>query len=170
MGAVAVAVAQLRVGEPVAVDEGPPVVAEVAGVDSKHREPLRAVPAIEGLEQRRLVAARQAPRGPEVDQHPASAVVGDARGPVAVEAGQVAARRLLADRDVGPALAEQAEAQQADHGKHGEEDCEGASAHPAKGREGRDRGAQATTTSPRASSIARSVSSLSFLPEAAAFS
>jgi hypothetical protein len=135
MRAAAVAVAKLRVGDAVAIDEVATVTAEVAGVDAEHREPLQAVPAVEVLQRWRLFAAGQAPGGPEVDQHPLTAVIDEAPGSVADEAGEGTVRRRLADRDVGATLADQAIGEQADHGQHGDEDGERAGAHRAKVRE-----------------------------------
>jgi hypothetical protein len=76
VGRVAVAVAQLGIGEPVFRDEVAPVVAQVAAVDPEHRELRAAVFLLEALEVRGLRPAGEAPRGPEVDQHPAPAVIG----------------------------------------------------------------------------------------------
>ena len=92
--------------------------------------------AVKALQRRRLVAAGHAPGGPEVDQHPAPAVVGDAARALAVEAGEGLVRGRLADLDAGAALAEQAEAQQPDQGEHGDEGGERAGAHAAKVRDG----------------------------------
>ena len=66
-------------------------------------------------------AAGAAPGGPEVDQHPVAAVVGDLALAAAAEHRQRPVGNRVADGDLGRALAEQAEGEQADHGADGEE-------------------------------------------------
>ena len=79
-------------------------------------KPSPAWRVLEALEAGRLVAARLAPRGPEVDQHPLAAVVGEARRlPPSSSVGR--ARSSGAGSPTASAsspLLEQAEAEQAD--------------------------------------------------------
>ena len=133
LGEVAASVAKLRIGDPVLADEAQRVAAEVVGVDPQDREAPPAVRAVEALQGRRLVAAGGAPGGPDVDQHPASAVVGDRAGALALELRKPGGRDRIAGLERLGALVQQAVTQQSDHREDGEEDREGASAH---GREG----------------------------------
>src|SRR5436309_10071647 len=72
-----VALAELRIGEPVLMGERDGVLDRVVEVDSEHREPIFLVAALEGLECRGLAPAWLAPRRPEVDEDPLAAVVRD---------------------------------------------------------------------------------------------
>ena len=71
-----VAVAQEGVAEAVLGGEGLGVVAHVENVDAHHGAPVPFDPLVPALEQRRLVAARLTPRGPEVEDHDLALVVG----------------------------------------------------------------------------------------------
>jgi hypothetical protein len=86
--------------------------------------------APELLQHRCLVPAGLAPRRPEVDQHPAVPEVGDPVGPARGDQGfEVTVGRRVADRDRRFTLAEEAEAEQADHGEDAEYGDERTSAH-----------------------------------------
>src|SRR5918992_1986750 len=130
---VAISVAELRVGDPELADELAPVLGQVAGVDPQHGQP-GAVPTVEALERRRLLAARPAPGRPDVDQHPAAPVVGERAAAVARELPQLGLRHRIAHLEAVAALGGEPEAEEADHGEHRCEDDEGACAHRFKGR------------------------------------
>ena len=80
LGEVARAVVELRVAEPLLVDELEAVLLVLLGVDAEDDEAVAAVAAIERLDLRRLVLARLAPARPQVDEHPAVAVIADRSG------------------------------------------------------------------------------------------
>ena len=139
-GVLAVAVVKLGVGEVELVDEAEPALAGLLGVDPEHLEVVVAVAAIEGLERRRLIATRPAPRGPDVDEHPLALVVGERAGlGFRAEHRQRVGRDLVADRQPRLALRDQAEDEQADDGEDAHEDGEGPRAHPPKRREPQSR-------------------------------
>ena len=78
------------------------VAVDVLGVDAEHGAAARGDPLVPALEQRRLVAAGRAPRGPDVEDDDLAPVVGERpRRPVAAERRQLERRRRrpLAARD-----------------------------------------------------------------------
>src|SRR5919108_451851 len=70
-----VAVAQHRIAQLVLADEVPRVSHEVQGVHSQHRPATALHALVPAIEQWRLLAARLAPGGPEVEYHDLAAVV-----------------------------------------------------------------------------------------------
>ena len=81
------------VRDPVATHEPPGVLPEVVHVDAEHHEPLVTVALVGLLQHGCLVAARDAPRRPEVDDDRLAAQVGDRELPFLVEAVERERRR-----------------------------------------------------------------------------
>ncbi len=89
----ALAVVRLRVVEAEALREGAGVVDHVVRVDADEHHAVLLLLGRHGGEQRRLVLARVAPRGPEVDDHDLALVVGQAHAVGARQCRQVERRR-----------------------------------------------------------------------------